>query len=151
MKGLARLIATLVPVGSSPVVPATVASALVTIAGYFIPAPPLAVALPILAAGAALAVWACGVAEETLGHDAKAIVADEAVGQSLALLLVPRVAIDFAAAFVLFRVFDVWKPLGAHAAQRLPRGLGVVGDDVIAGLTACGTLHLGCWILRLVT
>jgi len=41
----------------------------------------------------------------------------------------------FVAAFVLFRIFDVWKPLGAREAQALPGGWGVVADDVIAGLT----------------
>ena len=48
--------------------------------------------------------------------------------------------------FALFRVFDVWKPLGAREAQRLPGGWGVVTDDVIAGLTACLTLH-ATWAL----
>jgi len=42
----------------------------------------------------------------------------------------------------------VWKPLGAREAQRLPGGLGVVTDDVIAGLTACATFHLGIWGAR---
>ena len=49
---------------------------------------------------------------------------------------------------MLFRVFDVWKPLGAREIQRLPGGWGVVADDVIAGLTACGAFHLGRWGAR---
>ena len=74
--------------------------------------------------------------------------ADEAVGQSLALIKVPHDPAAFAVAFLLFRLFDVWKPLGAREAQRLPGGLGVVTDDVIAGLTACATFHLGIWGAR---
>ncbi len=45
-------------------------------------------------------------------------------------------------------VFDVWKPLGAREVQRLPGGVGVVADDVIAGLAACGAFHLAWWGAR---
>ncbi len=148
MRALARFVATLGPVGSAPLAPATAASAVVAAVGYFVPAPALPVALALVALGAALAVWASGEAEKTLGHDARPIVVDEAVGQSLALLLVPRAPLAFAASFVLFRIFDVWKPLGAREAQRLPGGWGVVADDVIAGLAACLVFHAGTWLLR---
>ena len=70
------------------------------------------------------------------------------VGQSIARLFVPHVWWAFAAAFVLFRIFDVWKPLGANQAQKLPGGLGIVADDVIAGIVACGTIHLGLRLIR---
>jgi len=147
MRALARFIATLGPVGSFPVAPATGASAITALAGYFLPALAVPVALLLILLGAALAVWAAGAAEATLGHDARPIVIDEVIGQSLALLFVPRTPLAFLAAFVLFRGFDVWKPLGAYEAQRLPGGWGVVADDVIAGLTACGAFHLGVWAL----
>ena len=145
MTRVVRLLATLGPVGYSPVAPATAGSAVVAAAGYFLPAPPLPVAIALIAVGAWLAIGVCGEAEKQLGHDAKPIVADEAVGQSLALLWVEHNPVAFLASFVLFRVFDVWKPLGARQAQRLPGGLGVVVDDVIAGITACAAFHLGLW------
>ncbi len=148
MKALARFVATLGPVGSFPVAPATAGSAVVTLVGWFIPPPALPITLALIVVGGAVAVWTAGEAEKTLGHDAKPIVVDEAVGQSLALLLVPHSPLAFLAAFVLFRGFDVWKPLGAREAQALPGGWGVVADDVIAGLTACGAFHLGHWALR---
>ena len=148
MKALARFIATLGPVGSAPIAPATAGSAVVVLAGYFVPVPALWVALLLILACAALAVWSAGEAEKTLGHDAKPIVIDEVVGQSLALLFVPHRPLAFLAAFVLFRGFDVWKPLGAREIQRLPGGWGVVADDVVAGLTACGVFHLGSWALQ---
>ncbi len=139
---MVRVLATLGFVGFLPIAPATWASAVVALVGYFLPAPPLAAAIAILLAGAALAVWICGEAEKELGHDAHPIVADEVIGQSIALLGVRHDPLSFALSFVLFRVFDVWKPLGAREAQRFPGGWGVVTDDVIAGLTACLTLHL---------
>ena len=38
--------------------------------------------------------------------------------------------------FLLFRVFDIWKPPPANWAERLPAGLGVMADDLVAGLYA---------------
>ena len=83
--------------------------------------------------GTAIAMWVAGEAEKDLGHDAGPIVIDEAVGQSISLLFVPHTIVAFAISFVLFRIFDIWKPLGAREAQALPGGIGVVIDDVIAG------------------
>jgi phosphatidylglycerophosphatase A len=148
VKALARFIATLGPVGSAPLAPATAGSAVVALVGYFVPVPALWVALLLILACAVLAVWSAGEAEKSLGHDARPIIIDEVVGQSLALLFVPHSPLAFLAAFVLFRGFDVWKPLGAREVQRLPGGWGVVADDVIAGLTACGAYHFGAWALH---
>ena len=148
MRALLRALATLGPVGSAPIAPATAGSAVTALIGWFLPIPPLPVALAAIALGALAAIWLCGEAEKSLGHDAHPIVADEVIGQSLALLLVPREIWAYVAAFLLFRLFDIWKPLGAREAQRLPGGVGVVVDDVIAGLTACAVFHLGWWGAR---
>ena len=66
----------------------------------------------------------------------------------LALILVPHTWLAYGTSFVLFRIFDVWKPLGAREAQALPGGVGIVVDDVIAGITACGVFHLLWWGAR---
>ena len=146
MKPLVRVLSTLGFIGYLPVAPATWASAVVALVGYFLPVPALPVAIAILLAGTAIAVWICGEAEKELGHDAHPIVADEVVGQSIALLGVAHDPVSFAASFALFRIFDIWKPLGAREAQRLSGGWGVVADDVIAGITACAALH-AAWAL----
>jgi len=143
-------IATLGPVGYAPVAPATAGSAVAAAVGWFLPVVSLPIALALIAAGTALAIWICGEAEKTLGHDAHPIVADEVIGQSLALLLVPRTIPAYVISFFLFRIFDVWKPLGAREIQRLPGGLGVVADDVHAGITACVVFHLGAWLIPVV-
>jgi phosphatidylglycerophosphatase A len=148
VKAFTRFLATLGPSGYAPIAPATAGSAVVTLIGWFLPVPPLAMTVALLVVGAALAVYLCGEAEKQLGHDAKPIVADEAVGQSLALLFVPHAIAAFVIAFLLFRIFDVWKPLGAREVQALPGGFGVVADDVIAGFTACAAFHAGAWALR---
>jgi phosphatidylglycerophosphatase A len=141
-------LATLGPAGWAPLLPATVGSACVTVVAWFIPPPPLWSALALLVLGTAIAIWAAGEAEKDLGHDAGPIVIDEAVGQSISLLFVPHTIVAFAISFVLFRIFDIWKPLGAREAQRLPGGFGVVIDDIIAGITACGAFHAGAWVLH---
>jgi len=138
-------LATLGPVGSSPVAPATAASAVVTLIAWFLPVPPLAAALAILVAGTLIAVWAAGGAEKELGHDAGPIVIDEVIGQTIALLFAPHRIGVFVAAFFLFRLFDIWKPLGAREAQAAPGGWGVVADDVIAGATSLLVLQGLLW------
>ena len=90
----------------------------------------------MVAVAALIAVFAAGQAEKELGHDAGPIVIDELVGQWITLLFAPHRLGVFVAAFVLFRIFDIWKPLGAHQAQALPGGWGVVADDAIAGATS---------------
>jgi phosphatidylglycerophosphatase A len=139
-------LASLGPTGWSPVAPATAGSALVTAIAWLLPVPSLPVALALLAAGTLVAVWIAGQAEKDLGHDAGPIVVDEAVGQSIALLLAPHRPLVFVAAFFLFRLFDIWKPFGAREAQALPGGWGVVADDVIAGLTTLGVLQGLLWL-----
>ena len=46
--------------------------------------------------------------------------------------------------FILFRVFDIWKPFPARQAESLPGGLGIMADDWVAGIYAA----LGLWIAR---
>lgn len=150
MKTLIRAVATLGPVGYLPIAPATWASAVVVLAGWFIPAPALGIAAAWIVAGTLAGFWICNEAEKDLGHDAHPIVFDELIGQSLALLWVPKTLPAFVAAFFLFRLFDIWKPLGAREIQRLPGGFGVMADDIVAGLVACGVLHAGMRLLGLV-
>lgn len=129
------------PAGLSPIAPATAGSAVVTAVAWFLPVPSFPVFLALFAVGTLIAVWAAGEAEKDLGHDAKPICIDEAVGQTLSLMFVPHTIAAFAAAFFLFRAFDVWKPLGARKAQDLPGGWGIVADDFIAGLVTCAAVH----------
>jgi phosphatidylglycerophosphatase A len=51
----------------------------------------------------------------------------------------------FVAGFLLFRLFDITKPLGIHKLQDLPGGWGIVVDDVAAALATCAVLHGAAW------
>ena len=148
MNALARAVATLGPVGFAPIAPATAASAVVTLIAWFVPILPMPIVIAALVVGTLIAVWAAGIAEQSLGHDAGPIVLDELIGQALALLFVPRLLVAYVVAFLLFRIFDIWKPLGARQIQRLPGGWGVVADDVMAGFMACGVFQLIALLVR---
>ena len=72
--------------------------------------------------------------------DASEVVIDELAGQWIALLVVPLDWRWWLAAFVLFRLFDIVKPGLVRMAERLPGGLGVMADDVVAGVLAAALL-----------
>ncbi|HUC80477.1 MAG TPA: phosphatidylglycerophosphatase A [Flavisolibacter sp.] len=80
--------------------------------------------------------------EATWGHDSNRIVADEWLGMCVALFLVPFTWLNLAIAFVLFRAFDIGKPLFIRRAERFPKGWGVMMDDLLAGIYSNLILHL---------
>lgn len=83
-----------------------------------------------------LGVWAATLAEKDWGHDAGKIVIDEVLGMWVTLWLVPKGLMLYAIGFLLFRAFDIIKPLGARQSQKLPGGWGVMVDDLLAGVYA---------------
>jgi phosphatidylglycerophosphatase A len=130
--------ATLWGIGKVPVAPGTAASLAAAVIGW-----PLARFLgwPALAAlGVAVAVFGIQVsgayAQEIGKDDPGDCVIDELAGQWLACAFAPATGLGFLAAFLLFRLFDMAKPWPVSAAERLSGGLGIVADDVVAGLMA---------------
>jgi phosphatidylglycerophosphatase A len=75
-------------------------------------------------------------AEEKLGHDDKKIVIDELFGYLVSVLFFEKKLIILILAFVFFRIFDIFKPEPVNSLQKLPRGLGVMMDDIFAGIYA---------------
>jgi len=130
-------VATVGGVGRAPLAPGTVASALTT-AGLWLFAPTPVVLAALFVAVTVVGTWAAGEAEQALsrGKDPGAIVVDEVAGMTLSMLAVPLTPAAAVVGFVLFRVFDVVKPFPANVSQRLPGGVGVMADDLIAGLYA---------------
>lgn len=128
--------------GRAPVAPGTVASAVTAVVLWLLNLSPLALAaLLIVVTG--LGTWAADEAERALGgKDPGAIVVDEVAGMMLAVLAVPLTPTVLLAGFLLFRVFDVVKPFPANVAQRLRGGVGVMADDLVAGLYALALLGL---------
>ena len=140
---LARLVASGFGSGFVRVAPGTMGSfvALLLGAAMLTWAPPL---LPVAAAAAYLAgLWA--VKAERAEHDPGWVVIDEFCGQWIAMLVLPAASpAGLAAAFVLFRVFDIVKPGPIRTAERLGGAQGVMADDVVAGAIAALLL----WMAR---
>jgi len=85
---------------------------------------------------ALLGVPICRKAEYSLGEDAGSIVLDELCGYFVAVLFLPQSWMVGLYAFVLFRVFDIAKPFPIYRSQSIPKGWGVMIDDLLAGLYA---------------
>jgi phosphatidylglycerophosphatase A len=104
-------------------------------------------ALPASVVLALLGVWAATRVEESSAtRDPQYVVIDEVSGQHLTYLL-SLTLLDWkylVLGFILFRVFDIWKPFPARQAESLPGGWGIMADDWIAGIYAA----LGLWIAR---
>jgi phosphatidylglycerophosphatase A len=90
--------------------------------------------------------WAAGRSIPLLGNDdpSEAVV-DEVIGQLITFAFVPFGAgwPIILAGFLLFRVFDIWKPFPINRLQDLPGGLGICADDILAGVYAGICLLVG--------
>ncbi|MEQ9616748.1 MAG: phosphatidylglycerophosphatase A [Phycisphaerales bacterium] len=114
----------------------------------------IALSAVCLIACAACVVWG-GYAESRFGRkDAPEVVADETAGCALPVIVaasfsadVPIMFAQLAWAFVLFRIMDILKPWPARRLEQLPRGWGVLVDDLVAGLYAAIAFFASMWAL----
>jgi phosphatidylglycerophosphatase A len=81
-------------------------------------------------------IWSAGFVENEKGDDPSIVVIDEVVGQWIALLFIPFTIIPTIIAFILFRLFDIFKPFPIYQSQSLKGGFGIMVDDIIAGIFA---------------
>lgn len=104
---------------------------------------PAAAYLPITALLFILGIAVCGrTAADLRIHDHPAIVWDEVVGYLVTMIAAPAGWLWLALGFGLFRLFDIWKPWPIRAIDRqVHGGLGIMLDDVLAGLFAFGVLQ----------
>ena len=102
--------------------------------------------LALVTSGLGVLVATC--AANYLGKkDPQIVVIDEVSGQLISYIGIGAGMLNWKyllLGFILFRVFDVWKPFPARQAESLPGGLGIMADDWIAGIYAA----LGLWIAR---
>jgi phosphatidylglycerophosphatase A len=149
MKRLALLLATFGYTGYFPIAPGTAGSAaaliLYLLLQWF--------ASPVVEVGAVAllcvaGIWAAGVAETHYGRtDPGYVVIDEVVGMLLTLLFIPVSWPGAVAGFFLFRLFDIVKPPPARQCERLHGGVGIMMDDVAAGVYGNLALRLLLWLL----
>ncbi len=96
-----------------------------------------------------LGIWICGEASKQLGvHDHGGIVWDEFVGYWITMWALPNSWPWIIAGFIAFRIFDIAKPWPiGWLDKKVDGGFGIMIDDVVAGLMACGCLHIALWLM----
>ena len=146
---LPRAIATLGGVGHAPYAPGTAGSMVALPFAWLIAYSAGRFAL-LLAAVIALAIgaWASELyTAQTKRADPSECVVDELAGQWIACAFAPTTLLGYGLAFLLFRLFDMWKPWPIRAVERWHGGIGVMVDDVVAALVAgailVGLSHFG--------
>ena len=136
---LSEIIGTVFYVGRSPFAPGTMGS-LVALLAWFILKPLIIDPLFLLITGG---LFFIGIAASTIlieawnQKDPKEIVIDEWVGMWISLYLVPHTILWGFVAFFLFRLFDILKPGPIQMMDDMDDSIGVMMDDVVAGILAC--------------
>jgi phosphatidylglycerophosphatase A len=146
----AALFATGCGIGLLPIAPGTWAAVAALPCGWLIdawfgiPGVLLAAAIAFIAG-----CWAAGRIAAASGiFDPGFVVIDEIAGQLLVLAATPRDWRFYLAAFLLFRLFDIWKPFPVDWLDRhVKGGLGIMLDDVAAALYALGLIAIGEGVL----
>ena len=144
---LAHVVATGAGSGYSPIASGTAGAAVGVLLYWPLAALSLALYATTVAGAIAVAIWSADVMTRVWAtEDDGRIVADEIAGQLVTLIPLvalgnPRALGWVVTGFVLFRVYDVWKPGPVRwLEENLPGGAGVVMDDVLAGVFAAATL-----------
>jgi len=86
--------------------------------------------------------WSSSVVEKDWGKDSSKVVIDEVAGMCISLWFVPITIQWIVIALVLFRFFDIVKPLYIRNTEALPAGWGVMADDILAGVYSNIVLQL---------
>ncbi|MCP5053236.1 MAG: phosphatidylglycerophosphatase A [bacterium] len=146
MKHVLLLIATFFNIGRIKLAPGTWTSLATMLLVFYIPAywkAPLYVQLIAIGVVFLIGIPAARYSEKHFEtEDPSQCVIDEVAGQMVALLLVPHQIKFYFLSFLLFRFFDIFKPFPIKKLEHIPYGVGIMVDDIAAGLYALGLFHL---------
>jgi phosphatidylglycerophosphatase A len=134
--------------GASPKAPGTVGTLAAVPLWYLLAQTPLTIYLLLVLLAFVIGIWLCGRTSRDLGvHDHGGIVWDEFVGYWITMIAVPVDWVWAVAGFILFRLFDILKPWPIGPVdKRVHGGLGIMLDDVLAGIMAAAVLHGLIWL-----
>lgn len=135
MKQLSKIIASTLGIGYIGKGGGTVAALFTTLCWYLLQ-PGIFWQWIITIAIILLGIWSGNKVEADWGKDNKKVVIDEVAGMCISLLLLPATAMYILAALILFRYFDISKPLFIRRMEQFPGGWGVLLDDMLAGIYA---------------
>ncbi|MBL7075598.1 phosphatidylglycerophosphatase A [candidate division KSB1 bacterium] len=141
-----KWIATLFGVGYFPVAPGTAGSLVAAVMLWLFPFASVRTFFLVLLLLFFIGVFSATEFEKWSCTDDRRIVIDEFTGMGIALFLIPPKVWLFGAGFLLFRVLDIVKPFPLKRLERLPRGWGVMLDDVGAGIYT----NLILWLILLI-
>lgn len=95
-----------------------------------------------------IGVWSSNVVDRIWGKDSSKVVIDEVAGMAITLLYVSQNIGYTIVGLVAFRFFDIVKPLGVRKLEKLPKGWGVMADDILAGIYALALVQSCIWIVH---
>lgn len=149
MKRLALLVATSGGAGYSPIAPGTAGSAVGVVIFWFTRHWPLAWQAALLLVISLVGTWAGSVAAEHFGReDPGQVVVDEVAGQLLTLIATGASLPGMVLGFFVFRALDIVKPWPANRFERLPGGVGIMADDLMAGVYGNLALQIAARVLH---
>jgi phosphatidylglycerophosphatase A len=149
MKRLALLVATAGGAGYSPIAPGTAGSAVGVVIFWFTREWPLLWQAVLIAAISLVGIWAASVAATHFGReDPGQVVVDEVAGQLLTLVATGASVYGMVLGFFVFRALDIVKPWPANRFERLPGGLGIMADDLMAGVYGNLALQIAARVLH---
>lgn len=129
-----KAIATVFGIGYLPRGGGTAAAAVYCLVWFFLPSWFFPLTLLFILFVVTIGVWSASKVERVWGIDSGKVVIDEVAGMMISLLFIP-VNVKYAVfAFIVFRFFDILKPLGIRKLENLPSGWGVMADDVLSGI-----------------
>jgi phosphatidylglycerophosphatase A len=134
VNALATLVATFFYTGFFPFAPATFATAVFLLCYWLVPGGEWLAHPMVLVATTLISIPTATRVERAHGKDPSCVVIDEVVGIQMVLVGAEPTLAGVAAAFFLFRLFDIWKPFPIHRLQSWPGGWGIVADDALAGV-----------------
>jgi phosphatidylglycerophosphatase A len=93
--------------------------------------------------------WSSSIVDTIWGKDSSKVVIDEVAGMAITMIYAPHNLYSLLSGLLLFRIFDIVKPLGIKQLEKLPTGWGVMADDILAGIYSFILLQLlvyfKCW------
>ena len=132
MRRVGVLVATVGGAGYFPVAPGTIGSAVGV--GVYLLVPPTWL-IPVTVLVTVVGTWAAGEAARHFGReDPGPVVVDEVAGQLVTLLFTGASVRGAVLGFLLFRILDIVKPWPANRFERFPGGVGIMADDLMAGV-----------------
>ncbi|MTI88336.1 MAG: phosphatidylglycerophosphatase A [Balneolaceae bacterium] len=141
MKKLKLILGTGFGVGFSPIAPGTAGSLVILVPLYMLmQTEPFVLVTLFALLFSLITLWVTPACEEKWSKDPPVVVMDEWAGQCVALIgtslpgVLSQDLVILITAFILFRIFDILKPMGINKLQNLPGRWGILADDLLAGL-----------------